>query len=98
MNASAAFWVVASGVILILFIAVVFARRVTSRQKSSSARTKRAAWIVAAATSTSILASIAVTVAGLERAVTMVDVIALVISGVIAGVLLTRGPAYRGPD
>jgi len=98
MNGSGAFWVVASGIVLILFAAVAFAIRVSPRQTPSSARTKQAAWIVATATSMSVLAGIAMTVAGLERAVTIVDVLALAISGIITGVVLTRGPAYRSHD
>lgn len=98
MNSSGAFWVVASGIVLILFAAIAFAIRVSPRQTSSSARTKQAEWIVAAATSMFVLAGIAITVAGLERAVTIVDVLALAISGIITGVLLTRGPASRSHD
>jgi len=98
MNGSAAFWVVASGIVLILVAAFAFARCVSPPQTSNSARTKQAAWIVASATSTCVLAGIAMAVADLGRAVTIVDVLALGISGIITGVVLTHGPAYRSRD
>ena len=95
MNVSEAFWLVASGIVLVLLVAVTFAMRASPRQAASSTRTNQAAWIAASATSLFVLAGIAMTVTGLERSVTIVDVLALAISGIVTGVVLTRGFAFR---